>query len=783
MPTAILEESTLSSSHSHDRSEEKPLSIPRGGRSPRAHQYTSGKDSRTGPRNNLERDGTIQSARSVMMRELSGLNNEVDDGDVAMPSGSRVIGATRESLRLSPLTVVAEGGEGGGGNYQYRGEKRSRRRLVDNNLASASASISASTSTAASASASGDESGSATPAAQQIINSLLWFKFHAPRCVFDDIMEKCHTCEEEMAGDDEQFFGVSRRGSDILSIGSGAHYGKRASMEMISRRGSVGMMSTGHSSVSAIPASRKGSMDMLSVASSGTRINRRSSMESVASTGVDRLEALGGVMGVTGRRNSVMGIHGGNRRNSGLFSVTSGDFSEDNNDDLGATCTLTLPHSTRRESALLFVDISGFTKLSTMLDVEELSKAINSYFELIIHEITIHGGDVLKFAGDALFAEWSAVSEDLDLAECTKAAAMCGASIVKKASGFKVYGPKGKGSKNKQVSAGSNIRVRVATLDVHCGLGVGPLTGLHVGNIGATWGGPMQVENRREYLFLGSSINQVAKAEVSMGVEQKSLNPIRALMFSLLTSALQTCVYTLPHRPFLQEIAQKGELVASPEAIKMLSQTCELPNSLLLSEGPAVIALGSDFYVEPRSPLNHSAPGDHNEDDDLEELRELCKELSAPILDHARDQLGLYVHPVVRGDLRALTSKRLSVEGHRAEAELRNVFVLFICPKISAQVTGNPVEDGRLFSELSDIMMVTMRALDRYQGQLRQFIVDDKGVVLIATWGLRGSTFPNMIGDYSLPATMAIHDDLLSELGETSVLNRIILLTSARLLP
>jgi hypothetical protein len=134
-------------------------------------------------------------------------------------------------------------------------------------------------------------------------------------------------------------------------------------------------------------------------------------------------------------------------------------------------------------------------------------------------------------------------------------------------------------------------------------------------------------------------------------------------------------------------------------------------------------------------------------------------------LDHARDQLGLYVHPVVRGDLRALTSKRLSVEGHRAEAELRNVFVLFICPKISAQVTGNPVEDARLFGELSDIMMVTMRALDRHQGQLRQFIVDDKGVVLIATWGLRGSTFPNMIGDYSLPATMAIHEDLVSELG------------------
>jgi hypothetical protein len=35
---------------------------------------------------------------------------------------------------------------------------------------------------------------------------------------------------------------------------------------------------------------------------------------------------------------------------------------------------LTLPHSTRRRSALLFVDVSGFTKLSTILDVESLSR-------------------------------------------------------------------------------------------------------------------------------------------------------------------------------------------------------------------------------------------------------------------------------------------------------------------------------------------------------------------------------------------------------------------------
>ena len=44
----------------------------------------------------------------------------------------------------------------------------------------------------------------------------------------------------------------------------------------------------------------------------------------------------------------------------------------------------TLPIVTYFECALMFVDISGFTKLSTLLDPENLSKVINTYFEVSI---------------------------------------------------------------------------------------------------------------------------------------------------------------------------------------------------------------------------------------------------------------------------------------------------------------------------------------------------------------------------------------------------------------
>lgn len=58
--------------------------------------------------------------------------------------------------------------------------------------------------------------------------------------------------------------------------------------------------------------------------------------------------------------------------------------------------------------AVLVADISGFTPLTERLTkkgpggIELLTKCINSYFDLIIGTVEAHGGDVIKFAGDAV---------------------------------------------------------------------------------------------------------------------------------------------------------------------------------------------------------------------------------------------------------------------------------------------------------------------------------------------------------------------------------------------
>lgn len=65
--------------------------------------------------------------------------------------------------------------------------------------------------------------------------------------------------------------------------------------------------------------------------------------------------------------------------------------------------------------ALLFADISGFTRLTEQLaergptGVETIARLLNEYFGQLIDIIHNYGGDVVKFAGDAIIAVWPVV--------------------------------------------------------------------------------------------------------------------------------------------------------------------------------------------------------------------------------------------------------------------------------------------------------------------------------------------------------------------------------------
>ena len=103
---------------------------------------------------------------------------------------------------------------------------------------------------------------------------------------------------------------------------------------------------------------------------------------------------------------------------------------------------------------LLFLDVSGFTSLTEQysndahLGIDQLTRTLNSYFDKLVYEILIHGGDIYKFAGDAILAIW--INEQTGVEQALKCALnlqlKCGAyetdvSVILRLKVALAYGP------------------------------------------------------------------------------------------------------------------------------------------------------------------------------------------------------------------------------------------------------------------------------------------------------------------------------------------------------
>ena len=158
---------------------------------------------------------------------------------------------------------------------------------------------------------------------------------------------------------------------------------------------------------------------------------------------------------------------------------------------------LSSPASGSFEAAVLFADISGFTALTERLaqkgavGVEELTTHLNAYFGQLIELILAHGGDIVKFAGDAMLAIWPAESFSLD--QATYCAAQCALAILNDLGEYQAAD---------------------AQLRLHIGIGAGELKEFYIGGMSGKW----------EYVVAGEPISQVALAETAAGIGEVCLS-------------------------------------------------------------------------------------------------------------------------------------------------------------------------------------------------------------------------------------------------------------------
>ena len=365
-----------------------------------------------------------------------------------------------------------------------------------------------------------------------------------------------------------------------------------------------------------------------------------------------------------------------------------------------------LPFASRRETAILSIAIAGLTNLSTILDPESLSKTINTFFESIINEATAHGGDVLKFVRGAVLVEWSTVNRRR---VPLKGSQSCVPSTLGECAFAAAL------CAAKVVSKYSDFQV--ATLNVYCGLGVGEVVGVHIGGH----------QSRREYIVLGDPLDQISDAS---------------------------------------HCARLGEVVASGKALKALATVCELDQDILVAgyDQPRVIATRNLIrWGEIRDGLKATEAVSR----DL--VGKVARKLPTKSLERYRQLISSYTQPIVATIDETIFDGRKGNSSDQErpgqETELLSAFVVCIAPLISVQLSGNDQVDQSLFVLLNDIMELTTRELSKFNGDLRQVIIDHKRVVLVATFGLQGSTNPNMVAQFALPATISIHNGLQHELG------------------
>ena len=68
-------------------------------------------------------------------------------------------------------------------------------------------------------------------------------------------------------------------------------------------------------------------------------------------------------------------------------------------------------------AVVLFVDISNYSKITSgmaYLGSHTISTVVNEYLSRLLHIVTQYGGDVVKFAGDAVLIVWEGSKEDIE---------------------------------------------------------------------------------------------------------------------------------------------------------------------------------------------------------------------------------------------------------------------------------------------------------------------------------------------------------------------------------
>jgi class 3 adenylate cyclase len=342
--------------------------------------------------------------------------------------------------------------------------------------------------------------------------------------------------------------------------------------------------------------------------------------------------------------------------------------------------------------AVLFADISGFSKLAEKLQVElgegakaaeTLSRYVGKSLDIMVKLISSNNGDVIKFAGDAILAVFPASSFSNNHAAATLRCAQVG---LKLAALELVAGPQ--------------------RLAVHCGMGAGTLVGYHVGGI----------YNRWEYAVTGDPILQIGSAEpeaeagqlviagaclpwLKRGLVQKMPKALRTMMEEELIKA--------DHEQRKSSLSSQSDFATTQ---KDLSDGFPFDGKQLHPSG--------NFLLESidvgMTLLHHSVSTGDLSHGDAKTFRSVLSQAM----------------PVLRNYIPRPVLIALDAGQSVWSAQFFRVTTLFV------RLSGLTYDNIEYLSTLQHVIQAVQKDIYSFYGTMCRFIVDDKGSGILVAFGL-----------------------------------------------
>lgn len=385
---------------------------------------------------------------------------------------------------------------------------------------------------------------------------------------------------------------------------------------------------------------------------------------------------------------------------------------------LSSTDSLITPSIETFNSILLFVDISGFTRLCTKLSPETTRYHINSYFTLLMDIIYEFGGDVHKFIGDAIIVIWpvaSGISDysttsplkskdqissktessdddvgDLELQRTALTALDCAIKLIH--------------------SECSHYDKKEGDVDVKLRMHIGITCGkLHCYHVGTT----QQEGNIWEYVIAGKPLEEMASALDNAHHGEIGVSP------KLYQNHLKGFCIAKTHKSgnFIVSKLHPNVQPDKPENLAINQSKCNLYKLLKAQKDERTYKL---LYP----------PGTEEADSQKRSLQAVSDMVPSVARVHCEsNSLGFL-------------------------SELRKVTILFI--NIGSLI---PFLDNGDIKKVQQCMEVLSNCVLHSKGNFIQFVYDDKGVVAILAFGLPGNSHENDV-DRGLRCALMVHKDL-----------------------